>query len=215
MKYANQNVGQVSGLLSPFLEKWRLKKIAKWCYGNTILDCGCGRGEMLKYLPNISKYTGIDANKTIVENIKSSIKIFDIDTDFITVQLGKDRLTLKNNYDTIVMSAILEHLDNPEDVLFELKHFLTTNGIIIITTPLPKSEQILNIGSKFKIFSSEAFHEHKNHFSMESLTRLVDKVGLNIIHYEKFEFNLNQLIVLKQHEKKDEKTLSGDHYNLS
>lgn len=197
MKHANQNVGQVSGILSPLLEKWRLKKIANWVNGNTILDCGCGRGEMLKYLSNISKYTGIDVNKTIIENAKMCTKQLDIDTDFFVLQLGKDKLNLQNKYDIIIMSAILEHLDNPKDVLKELKHFLTMNGIIIITTPLPKSKQILNVGSKLKIFSSEAFHEHKSYFSTESLICLVGKAGLEIIHYEIFEFHFNQLIVVK------------------
>ena len=197
MKNANQNVGQVSGILSPLLEKWRLKKIATWVNGDIILDCGCGHGEMLKYLPNISIYTGVEADKTIIENANICTKPLDIDIDFLAVKLGKDKLILKNKYDTIIMSAILEHLDNPEDVLGELKHFLTANGRIIITTPLPKSKQILNIGSKLKIFSSEAFHEHKNHYSEQSLIRLMNKMDLDVVHYEKFELNLNQLAVVK------------------
>ena len=195
MEQSTKNVGQVSGLLSPILETWRLRKIIRWIYGDTILDCGCGSGKILKYLPStISKYTGIDYNEKSIETAimrKTSFK-----KEFLIVQLGKNSLHFKEKYDTIIMSAFIEHLDNPLFFLNDFKNILTIKGRIIITTPSSKSADILNIGSKFRLFSSEAFHEHKNHFSKESLLDLIDKADLKVMHYEKFEFGFNHLIVL-------------------
>jgi len=196
MEQKDQRDGQVSGLLSPLLERWRLKKVVKWVSGNTVLDCGCGSGKILDYLPAISKYTGIDSDEKVIENAK--MRKLPFDTDYFALQLGKEKLELKDKYDTIIMSAFIEHLDNPLSVLEELKMFLAENGRIIITTPSSKSEWILNIGSKFNIFSGDAFREHKNHFSKQSLIYLMNKSGLDIVHYEKFELGFNQLIVAKR-----------------
>lgn len=199
MDHNIEKVGQVSGLFSPILEKWRLKKIIRWIYGDTILDCGCGTGKILEYLPStISKYTGIDNNENSIE--KAIMRETSFETKFLIVQLGKNSLEFNEKYNTIIMSAFIEHLDNPLLFLKDIKNFLKSKGRIIITTPSSKSEDILNIGSKFRFFSSEAFHEHKNHFSKEALIDLIDKADLNIIHYEKFEFGFNQLIILTRRE---------------
>lgn len=195
MEHNTRNVGQVSGLLSPILEKWRLKKIIRWIYGDTILDCGCGTGKILEYLPpTISKYTGIDYNENSIDN--AIIRETSFKKKFLIVELGKNNLDFKEKYDTIIMSAFIEHLDNPLFFLNDLKNSLTNKGRIIITTPSSKSADVLNIGSKFRLFSSEAFNEHKNHFSKESLFDLIGKADLKAIHYEKFEFGFNHLIVL-------------------
>lgn len=194
MSHVTKNVG-LCGLLSPLLKKWRFKEIAKWISGDSVLDVGCGTGEILEYLPLISKYTGIDADEKVIE--KSKLRKTSFNKDYFVLQIGKEKLDLNEKYSTIIMSAFIEHLDNPLEILEELKNILKSNGRIIITTPSPKSKLILEIGSKFKLFSDEAFHEHRDLFSETSLICLMEKAELEIIHYNKFEFNLNQIIVVK------------------
>ena len=131
--------------------------------------------------------------------------------DYFVKIIGEDKLDSRTRYDNIIMSAFIEHLDDPVDILKELNQLLTTNGKIIITTPSHEAKRILDLGSKIKLFSREAFQEHKDHLSKESLVNLLNEAGLDLIHYEKFEFGFNQLVVAKRHDKLSLKTHENDY----
>lgn len=45
---SRQDRGQITGLISPILEKMRLNKIQAHIYGDSILDYGCGYGKLAK-----------------------------------------------------------------------------------------------------------------------------------------------------------------------
>ena len=68
---------------------------------------------------------------------------------------------------------------------------------MIITTPTPKANKILMIGSKFKLFSREALEEHQDLLNKSDFLRISKKIGLKLEHYETFEFGLNQLVVYR------------------
>ncbi len=94
------------------------------------------------------------------------------------------------------MLAILEHLNHPMETLRNLRSYLSKEGIIIITTPSNYARYILQIGSRFRIFSSE-MDEHKNHFSQSELISICRDAGSTIICYSRFELGMNHLIVIK------------------
>ncbi|KPQ44974.1 MAG: SAM-dependent methyltransferase [Candidatus Methanoperedens nitroreducens] len=195
MKHNTEKVGQVPGLMSPILEKWRLKKIMKWVHGDTILDCGCGAGKILDYLPSTTtSYTGIDSNEQVIKDAKT--RKTNYPKDFVVANIGKINFGINYKYDTIIMSAFIEHTDNPLDILKQFKKYLKKNGVIIITTPTSKAKHFLDFGSKLMIFSRDAYQEHRSHFSEDALFNLIKLADLKVIHYEKFEFGLNQLIVV-------------------
>lgn len=187
--------GQLSGIFSPFLEEWRMKRVGKWLKGKKILDIGCGTGGLLTLIPKEVKYTGIDIDKESIEKAKKRRKN---NVKFYSLDISKNKFPFKNKFDSIVLCAIIEHLDNPDQMLINLRHYLSNDGRIIITTPTEKAEKILRMGSKLRLFSSEAFSEHKQHFPKENLIKLMNKCNLEIVHYESFELGFNHLIILKK-----------------
>jgi len=50
---------------------------------------------------------------------------------------------------------MIEHLENPVQTLIKLQKYSQDGGLMIITTPTPKADKILTIGSKIKLFSRE------------------------------------------------------------
>ena len=96
------------------------------------------------------------------------------------------------------MKLIEVNRKNPLELLSTLKGFLAKEERIVITTPTPFANKILAIGSKFRIFSREAFEEHKVMLKRDDFVRMAEKVELMLEHYERFELGLNQLVVYKK-----------------
>jgi len=189
----NQSKGQIKGLLSPLLERWRFYKIKKFVVGNHILDYGCCQGKLASNFQE-KEYVGVDINKEVIESAKEryskknnvnlyTLNEFNIDT---------------YKFDTVILSAVIEHIDNYNQVLIELYERLEDGGIIIITTPTPQAEKILEYGSKIGIFSKEAIEEHRALFTKSDFIDISENLGLNLEHYELFELGFNQLVVFKK-----------------
>ena len=94
----------------------------------SVLDLGCGNGNLYEYL-NLSfkniKYTGVDFSKPLIEAAKSFYK----QVDFVLCDINNLSKKVKGNYDLIIYSHVIEMLQSPERSLFEAKKF--SNLIII------------------------------------------------------------------------------------
>jgi len=185
-----KNYGQITGFASPFLESKRMKKITSIVKGGDILDYGCGNGklsEMLQY----NSYTGVDLDYAIVCQAKirySGLK----NVNFYTNEEFNFNLEL---YDYIILSAVIEHIEDPTKILIILKNRLRNRGKIVITTPTHVGNKLLEYGSKLGIFSSSAFKEHNHIFSRKDFIIFSKKLNLTLDIYETFECGFNQLTV--------------------
>lgn len=184
--------GQITGALSPFLEKERLNRIREHISGSRILDFGCGYGKLASSFKD-SEYVGVDIDKMVIDaardrNGDSNARFYCLD-DF--------RRTVDEKFDSIVMAAVMEHLDDPATTLMELKSDLREGGRIIITTPSPLANQILLVGSKFGLFSRKGVEEHKSLLTKKDFLDISKQVRITLEKYETFELGLNQLVIYK------------------
>jgi 2-polyprenyl-3-methyl-5-hydroxy-6-metoxy-1,4-benzoquinol methylase len=101
-------------------DEYRFKLIATYCKGKT-LDVGCGKANLKKYLP-FATYQGIDLHPS--------------NNYILRCYISYDELPFKDKFfDTIVISEVLEHLDNPTHALKECKRVLKDDGILIGSVP--------------------------------------------------------------------------------
>ena len=134
---------------------WNLKKLEKQASGNqefddyvlnisgilkyqnlNVLDIGCSNGFKTKMLfdkyDNITHINGIDIDDTAINEAKEEFK----NNSRYNFELKSiDDLHDENKYDIINLSYVLQHLENPEKILANLKKKLTDRGIIIIKVP--------------------------------------------------------------------------------
>ncbi len=177
--------------LSVYIENRRQKIIAPYVTGR-ILDLGCGYGAFVGHnQPKPENYLGVDHLISIVQWFERQypeyrVKIMDLESDFLEVE---------SRFDTIVMTACLEHLKNPDHIFSQLPNILNQNGKILITTPTPFGGKIHTIGARFGFFYQEAAEDHEIFYYRETLQDLFSRHGLKMVEYSQFMFGGNQFAV--------------------
>jgi len=98
-----------------------------------ILDVGCGNGVISRHLGRYGfNVTGIDVSEKAIEKAKS-LNIYS-NVKFMTK--SAEQLVAEGiQYDAIICSEVLEHLNNPDALLDVLNKSLTNDGKLIITVP--------------------------------------------------------------------------------
>ena len=125
--------------LEAFYEK--LYEMIDATESESLLDAGCGEGFVVDYLaqrnPNL-KLTGIDVSAEAIEYAKAH---FGERARFRTGSVYKLPFSDKS-FDTILCSEVLEHLDDPNRAVSELKR--VARKYVVITVPHEPYFQWLN-----------------------------------------------------------------------
>jgi len=145
----------------------------------SVLDVGCGDGNLLFNLrnsfPNSSLY-GIDFN---VESTKKKLKSFNINL----IEGSLADIGFNEKFDFICNSQLLEHLENPSDLINLISSNLKKNGIAFLDVPNAESRS-------FKIFGRNWVHldtpRHRILYTPTSLTSILIKNRFNVIEVKKF-----------------------------
>ncbi len=163
--------------------KKHLESLADYCIEylklkkkTQILDIGCNDGVLLsKFKSRGLKVLGVDPAKNVIQFVrKKKIVVFN---DFFGTSIS---IKIKNSYgsfDLIVATNTFAHIIDLDDFLNGIKKLLSPNGVFVIEVGyLP--DMILK-----KNFDS-IYHEHVSYFSLQSLSFLFTKHGLEIFDAE-------------------------------
>src|SRR6266480_1005454 len=144
---------------------------------STVLDVGCGRGDLLKYLrtksPNLA-LTGIDLSPNQpVPGIEF------ISADFMNVDLGRQ-------FDAVTSLASIEHVQDARGFVRRLYDLCVPGGLVIIMTlndrsilyKVARALHRIGIDGPFKRLYDK---HHINHFNLSSLRRLVKHQELSVL----------------------------------
>lgn len=135
----------------------------------TILDVGCGTGQILIALKNYTNIYGIDYQKKAVAICRSK--------GLKNVSVGNAQKTKypSNFFDCLIVLDVLEHV-NEEQALSEFYRILKPKGFLIITVPAyqwmwSKWDEILMHQKRYtKVSLAQALKTH--HFKITKLTYL-------------------------------------------
>ena len=178
------------GLLSPWLKRQRFLYVSKFVTGN-VLDFGCGTGDLLQYT-NVQGYYGFDIDVDSVQIARASYPQFRFSTQLPDLQENRA------GFNTIVMTAVIEHVPSPKDTLSLLKNYLAPDGVFIITTPHRAFNWIHTAGSKLGIFSREANQQHNILFDHNVMMSLARETSLGVKLHARFLGGANQFFLLEQ-----------------
>jgi 2-polyprenyl-3-methyl-5-hydroxy-6-metoxy-1,4-benzoquinol methylase len=98
-----------------------------------VLDVGCGNGIISMNLGREGfKVKGIDISEKAIEKAKNNNPFENVEFE----NLSAEALTARGErYEAIICSEVLEHMENPGQLLDKLHDSLTDNGTLIVTVP--------------------------------------------------------------------------------
>lgn len=130
-------------------------KIKKFCSRN-FLDVGCGIGDFLNYMKT---GTGVDIDE---ENIKYC-KSLNLNAKIMKV----DQLDFNDNFfETVILDNVLEHIQDPNKLLLDIRKVLKINCKLIIGVP------------GIKGYASDA--DHKIFYDRKKLINLLEKYSFEL-----------------------------------
>ncbi len=190
------------------LLNWYPKRILRVAKGKgSLLELGVGHGYSTNVFSEFfQRHLVLDGSSAVIENFKSkfpSCKAEILETYF-------ENFETEERFDLIVLGFILEHVDDPIEILTKYKSYLKEGGSMFVSVP---NSEVLNrrLGNKAGLLSdlkelSENDHllGHKRYYSVDSLESDILKAGFRVKSMEGIylkPFTTQQIVSLDLDEK--------------
>lgn len=158
----------------------------------TILDVGCGAGEMGSELVKCGKHvTGIERETSVAGLAKKRLSKV-LEADISTITPGK----LDNVFDCIIFGDVLEHLIYPEETISKLASCLNPDGCIIVSIPNIRNITILESLARGNWTYQDAGILDKTHlrfFTLNEIKLLLQRQGFLIDSIENNMMNIDEI----------------------
>jgi SAM-dependent methyltransferase len=157
--------------------------------GSRVCDLGCGlETAFLHYAAERVSY-GVGMDDQVEDGICGRWRR-------IRADLTKTLPSESEQFDHVVMLAVLEHLAEPEFVLREAHRILAPGGSLIMTWPSAMVDPILAMLHRLRLVSDEMeSEEHQKRIPAGILEGMLRCIGFSEFQHRRFEFGLNHLLV--------------------
>ncbi len=96
-----------------------------------IIDVGAGEGAFARSLVNEGhSVIALDIDDSKLKTPEIELRLCDFNKKFVQNIFSEDE-----KFDAVIAIEVIEHLENPFDFVRECRKLLTSNGILIVTTP--------------------------------------------------------------------------------
>ena len=160
-----------------------------------IIEVGCGNGHISYQLArNGFQVKGVDISPDAITQARSNYQ--DANLSFEVIQA--EQLGIGKTYDVVVMSEVMEHLNDPYSVLGVIAKMIKPDGIVVITVPNGFGPREVFVTKPIqKIFKGESsfarmLQGFKNVLGYKGVT--IQSSNQNLTHIQFFSFrDLNAL----------------------
>ena len=181
--YYTNYYGERHGATANF-RAWRRFKLLESSFekplnSKRILDIGCGDGAFLEQAKMHGWQTiGTELN----ENLETELEVYS------NLSEVKEKYGVRS-FDAITLWHVLEHFENPKEVLDEASLLLKDQGRMLIAVPDAKGLQARFFGNKWLHLDTP---RHLYHFSFFALEKILEETGFKILqsHHQEFEYDL-------------------------
>lgn len=155
-----------------------------FCQGS-LLELGSYQGDFTRrFLPYFDDITCVEASDEAIGIAQNRLG-----TRVQFINATFEKVTLPKRYDNIVLTHVLEHLDNPIQVLKRINaEWLTEKGRFFLVCPnanAPSRQIAVKMGlisHNTAVTPAEAEHGHRCTYALDTLERDAIAAGLKVIH---------------------------------
>lgn len=159
----------------------------------SVIDVGCGVGTISIYLAaRVTRVMGIDISPRAISIAKNASKSLNIKNASFKVQSVYAHKS--GDYDLLVCSEVIEHIEDDRKFLLELKKRLKNGGYLLLSTPL--SDSIFVNTKRYKKFDEEVGHLRR--YKTEQIISLIENTGFDIVNYRKTESILRNILFVSK-----------------
>lgn len=154
-----------------------------------ILELGCGAGivgfELYKAAHKRKgiRYVGIDLDEKAINAAKNIVTTKKLERyfEFIHSDANKVLLDQGRKYDIVLLPDIVEHIDNPLELLKSCKSVLHEDGLFIVSVPTPNYPKIFGL----------QFHKGVGHVVDGYFLRTLDEIFIENLACKREEYKYN------------------------
>ena len=167
------------------MHPYMLKSFEPFFNKGSLLEMGSYKGNFTeRLLPYFDDVTCLEASDVAIEEAKSKLgnKVKFVNALFETA-------TLPKRYDNIVLTHVLEHLDDPVGVLKRVNdEWLAEGGRFFLVCPnanAPSRQIAVKMGlitHNAAVTPAEAEHGHRRTYTLDTLERDAVAAGLRVVH---------------------------------
>lgn len=180
--------------LSGYAREKRWQMVTSYVRGG-VLDVGCGFTRLPDRLSPEQRYVGVDV---VPEAIRISQQRYPQHV-FFQCDLGRVPMPLEGQqFETVLMMAVLEHLNFPRETLRDVHPHLAPDGYLLMTTPSPLGDWVHRVGSRLKLFYPEHVVQHVKIYNRHAMHALLADHGFEVVAFRHFEMGINQLAVCRK-----------------
>ncbi len=157
-----------------------------------ILDIGCGSGFLIDILQEKihAEFSGIDVYKNSAKK----------NWRYKSCDITKGLPFKDEEFDLVIFGEVIEHVPNPDKVLYEIRRVLKKNGKLIVSTPnlvswanrilvlggiqplYTETSSAVNLGRRLKVLGQGGkVQGHLKVFTHRSLSEILQLTGFKII----------------------------------
>ena len=167
------------------MHPYMIKSFVPFFNKGSLLELGSFKGNLTRrFLPYFDDVTCVDASDVAIEDARNSLGS---KVKFVNA-LFEDAI-LPKRYDNVVMTHVLEHLDDPVLVLKRINdEWLAHGGRLFLVCPnanAPSRQIAVKMGlisHNAAVTSAEAEHGHHCTYSLDTLERDAVAAGLYVAH---------------------------------
>lgn len=168
-------------VMHPFM----IKSFEPFFRDGSLLELGSFKGDFTRrFLPFFDDVTCVEASDIAIEAAKLKLG-----NDVSFVNSTFETAILPKRYDNIVLTHVLEHLDDPVFVLKRInQEWLAENGRLFLACPnanAPSRQIAVKMGlisHNSAVTPSEAAHGHRCTYSLDTLERDAIAAGLKVVY---------------------------------
>ena len=160
--------------------------LSRYPEAKSVLDFGCGNGSLTSALHVSEKcrVVGVDISESGIREASAAFE----GIEFMVGDLSDTsiRSKISSKFDVIVCTEVIEHVYSPRKLVDNLCHFLSPEGVVIVSTPYHgylKNAVLALSGRLDGHFTALWDHGHIKFWSFDTLSRLFEERGLDVVSF--------------------------------